>query len=138
VLPATVARHLLEAGVPLWQRPLLVGDGPWAGEVAHLASALGADVLRLEPGWRAGRVVGRERVQALVAVRGAARRTIACDAVLLAAAPRPVRNVEGAVLADAAGVTYVEPDGVDGVRQRAAAGAAIARAWLAAHGRRSA
>ena len=71
-------------------------------------------------------------------MRGAARRTVACDAVLLAAEPRPIRNVEGAILADAAGVTYVEPDAVEGVQARAAAGAAIARAWLDAHARRSA
>ena len=138
VLPATVAKHLLEAGVPLWRRPLLVGDGPWAAEVAHLAAALGAEVQRLEPGWRASRVVGADRVEGLVAVRGAARRMVACDAVLLAAEPRPIRNVEGAILADAAGVTYVEPDAVEGVQARAAAGAAIARAWLDAHARRSA
>ena len=138
VLPATVAKHVLEAGVPLWRRPLLLGDGPWAAEVAHLAGGLGADVLRLEPGWRASSVVGRDRVEGLVALRGAARRLIACDAVVLAADPRPIRNVEGAILADAAGVTYVEPHGVEGAEARAAAGAAIARAWLDAHARRSA
>ena len=138
VLPATAAKHLLEAGVPLWRRPLVIGDGPWAVEVAHLASALGAEVLRLEPAWRATRVVGSERVEGVVAMRGAARRRYACDAVVLAAEPRPIRNVEGAILADAAAVTYVEPAGVEGVRDRAAAGAAIARAWLDAQGRRSA
>ena len=31
-----------------------------------------------------------------------------CDAVLLAADPRPVRNVEGAITDDAEGVTYVQ------------------------------
>jgi hypothetical protein len=72
-------------------------------------------------------------VRALIVARADQEIELACDAVLLGDDPRPVRNVAGAVLPGAAAVTYVQPAAVGGAVAAAAAGAAIARAWVAAN-----
>ena len=51
---------------------------------------------------------GRHRVAALEIERAGERASLACDAVVLAARPRPVRNVEGAIADDAPGVVYLQ------------------------------
>ena len=133
--PAGGGRAALAPAAPGRRRP--VGAARWRTRVRDL----GADVLRLAPGWptRFDVVGGESRRGAVVAVRGAARRMLACDAVLLAAEPRPIRNVEGAILTDGGRRDVTSSrSGVEGIRDRAAAGAAIARAWLDAQARRRA
>jgi hypothetical protein len=90
VLPASVAKHLLEADPNLWERPVIVGEAfnlTRARRVGHITA-----------------VLGRQRV---TAVRTDSE-TIECDAVLLADAPRPVRNIEGAIADDATDVIYLQ------------------------------
>ena len=133
VLPATVAKHLLEAGVPP-----LAPAARWSATVrgparSRLASALGAD------GRRTGTRVARAspcRARDAWPVRGAARRLLACDAVAARrrAAADPQRR--GRDPADAAGVTYVEPAARG--HPRGLPPRRIARAWLDAQARRSA
>ncbi|WP_051791493.1 hypothetical protein [Amycolatopsis jejuensis] len=113
VLPASVAEHLLQTRVALWQRPVIVGDGPWS---AHLAETVrgygGTPVVLPKPGPEMQlRVEGRVRVQVLHVTENGVSRAIPGDAVILAADPRPVRNVEGALDEAAPGVTYVQPGG---------------------------
>jgi hypothetical protein len=118
VLAAQVAKHLLEAGVPLWRRAAIVGDDPDAAAAAPLIRAAGGTVTavggdppwadRAYPGWRPVAVTGRPRVASLRIARAEETRELACDAVLLAAHPRPVRNVEGAIADDAPGVTFLQ------------------------------
>lgn len=121
VVSATVAKHLLEARVRLGQRPLIVGVGGWAAEIAAMLhrqalqvgvvakSPLARPVYADEwwPGWRAARVQGAARVQELTIERDGHRLRILCDAVVLADEPRPLRNIEGAVL-DGKDVTYIQ------------------------------
>ena len=78
-----------------------------------VASASGAGFApawadRVLPDWRAVAVHGRTRVTSLTVARGDETVAIACDAVLLAARPRPVRNVEGAIADDAPGVVFLQ------------------------------
>lgn len=120
VLPITVARHLLDAGLPLWRRPAIVGGDLDADEVAHLLAGHGvpltgvcsqaawADASLAD--WRPHEVEGRARVERLILARGDERRAVRCDAVLLAAAPRPTRNIDGAIASDAPGVAFVDGD----------------------------
>lgn len=144
ILPATVAVHLLEAGVPLWRRPVVVGPGPWATRVTALISALGGRVTTIDlpavglpSSSRLGcgiRVIGRSRVQAIFVPSPDGPREIACDAVILAAHPRPVRNLDGALADDAAGVTYAQPLTGHNVTERSKAGREIAQEWLRLNG----
>lgn len=140
VLPATVAAHLLETGVALWRRPVVVGTGPWAEPVAERIRAHGGVVVAVVPPgesapW-ADRVVpadgvlsvrGRDRVQALRVGTGP---EIACDAVILAGDPRPNRNVDGAVEDGAPGVLFVQPASPHDPAARHAAAHATAVTWL--------
>jgi hypothetical protein len=118
VLPVTVAKHLLEADPGLWRRVVILGDGPGGAETAAMIEGGGGAVTRVAgvptteavpppptaASPRAIAVVGRERVTAL-RVDG---ELLPCDAVLLAAGPRPVRNVDGAIADDAPGVVFVQ------------------------------
>ena len=113
VVPATVAEHLLGARVTLGRRPIVLGVSHWAALVAHRKHLRGARVRLLglpgdaRPSWAdewlgtaTPRVVhGRRRIAELEVERepGGGRERIACDALVIAAPARPIRNVEGAV-----------------------------------------
>lgn len=118
VFSATVAHHLLEARVPLGERPVICGDGYWAELVlAELADGAGAVRVGAEDptdrgsrawaGWRPVAVRGRDRVEELVVGRGDDERVLPCDCVILAADQRPLRNVDGAIV-DAADVIFAQ------------------------------
>jgi glycine/D-amino acid oxidase-like deaminating enzyme len=77
---------------------------------------------------RAVAVAGRARVSGLRTDRG----VVPCDAVLLAADPRPVRNVDGAIAEDAPGVVYVQDVPAGGFAATVRAAAALVRAPVAA------
>jgi hypothetical protein len=152
VLPATVAQHFAEAGVVLGRRVAIVGTGDWAhaagGVIAEqdceitvvATDAAPAPSFRHEAlisGWSPARVTGSARVEALVLERSGVQHRLACDAVILATAPRPLRNIDGAVFDASDGVTFVQP-----ITDRAsdswvaAKAAESARRLLPDHGRR--
>jgi hypothetical protein len=143
VLPATVAEHLLEAGVPLWGTVVIAGQGPWADRVAGQAAGLGSRVVALgnpalpadeHLGWpQRWSIVGRDRVRALrleYGPAGPANVEVACDAVVLAADPVPNRNIDGAVLPGSPGVTFVQPVAPDDLAGRFGAARRAAAEWL--------
>lgn len=128
VLPATVALHLLRAGVRLGRRPLVVGGTGWAAaavaellrqpveEVTVLASGPldlprrpgNTPRVRVHAGARAVALRGDPRVEAVQARLPDGRLTsLACDAVILAAGRVPMRNIDGAV-ADGDGVAFAQ------------------------------
>jgi hypothetical protein len=98
VLPAPVAIHLIEAGAVLGRRVAVLGDGAWAVAARRALEHQGVSEVIAA---REGALHGRVRVEALG--------ELACDCVVLAAHERPLRNVDGAVLDDAPGVTFVQP-----------------------------
>lgn len=143
VVAATVAEHLLEAGIGLWRTVVIVGDGPWAARIAHRARELGSRVLALGStgAWaddhlgrpRRWSIVGRDRVRALrldYGSTGPASTDIACDGVVLAADPVPNRNIDGAVLPGSPRVTYVQPVSPQDILGRFDAARRMARGWL--------
>ncbi len=121
VIPATVAVHLLEANTVLGRRPIIIGASDWAEEVAAHFHAGGTPVCVVSretqpapayadewwPGWVPERVRGHGRVEELEVGWGGHRQRLLCDAVVLADAVRPLRNVEGA-LADDDDVTFIQ------------------------------
>ena len=123
VLPAPVAIHLAEARATLGRRVVIVGAGDWAraareaiGRVARVtvvapdpAGALPFGPDAMISGWTPVAVSGRGRVSALTLERAGQRHVLDCDAVILAASARPLRNVDGAIFEPAPGVTYVQP-----------------------------
>ena len=137
VIPASVAEHLLSSGQALWGSVIIVGDGPWAARIAaHVHHAGGRVVAasnsatawadELVPLPSRGEVIGRDRVAAL-RLDGI---EVDCDAIILAGAPLPNRNVDGALTESDPGVTFVQPLEIDGVERRSHHGALVARAWL--------
>lgn len=147
ILPASVAEHLLEAGVRLWSNVAVLGDGPWARKIADRARKLGSRIIGIGDhvlwaderhprcvGWS---VTGRDRVSA-ISLRydhgGPGTRlpiiTVPCDGIVLAETPMPNRNVDGAVLPTAVDVTFVQPIAPTECHARFANGARIAETWL--------
>jgi hypothetical protein len=123
VMPATVAEHLLQAGVRLWGTVAVAGDGPWAAAVARSARRLGTRVIAVgdcapdgadwaderHPRPKQWSITGRDRVTGIRLEGEAGVIELACDGVVLAGAPVPARNIDGAVFPGAAGVTFVQP-----------------------------
>ncbi len=119
VVPATEAEHLLQTGVRLWTTVVVVGDGPWAASVARSARRLGTWVIAVsdDAGWADERhsrpkqwsITGRDRVTGIRLEGEAGATELRCDGVVLAGDPVPARNIDGAVLPGAAGVTFVQP-----------------------------
>ena len=64
---------------------------------------------RLVSGWTPTQVVGTGRVNTLALQRDGVDYRLSCDAVVLAAGARPLRNVDGAVLDASEDVTFVQP-----------------------------
>ena len=119
VLPAPVACHLAENGLPVGRHACVVGGGDWAHRAAHELLAAGSRVTVVAPEGLLRPMPGRTDVReglAPAAVEGAARVTalvaggerIECDAVVLAHRLAPLRNVDGAVW-EAPGVVFAQP-----------------------------
>jgi len=138
VLPAPVAIHLAEAKVTLGRRVVILGAGAWAeaaheaieGQRGHITVVTRESVEgvpfrhnALVSGWTPVAVAGRGRVSALTLERSGQQLVLDCDAVILAASPRPLRNVDGAIFEPAGGVTYVQPAADAGTWERAASAA---------------
>jgi NADPH-dependent 2,4-dienoyl-CoA reductase/sulfur reductase-like enzyme len=124
VLPAPVAIHLAEAKVTLGRRVVIVGTGDWARAAREAIAGQRSQVTVVAPepaeavtfrhdalisGWTPVAVSGRGRVSALTLEQAGQRHVLDCDAVILAASARPLRNVDGAIFDPAPGVTYVQP-----------------------------
>ena len=124
VLPAPVAIHLAEAKVVLGRHVVIVGTGDWAGAARHAIARQRAEVTviareaapgpafphdRLIRGWVPVAVSGSGRVSTLTLEKSTQQYAITCDAVILAEAVRPLRNVDGAIVDPAPGVTFVQP-----------------------------
>jgi D-hydroxyproline dehydrogenase subunit alpha len=124
VLPAPVAIHLAEAKVTLGRRVVIVGGGHWARAAREAIAGQRSQVTVVAPdqadgaafghdalisGWTPVSVSGRGRVAALTLERAGQQHVLDCDAVILAASARPLRNVDGAIFEPAPGVTFVQP-----------------------------
>jgi hypothetical protein len=121
VISATVAVHLLDAGVRLGRNPVVLGDTDFAADVADRLHRTGTQVRIVAPDtdatpayaddwwprWRAIRVRGQGRVRELEIACGDLREWLACDAVVLADGIRPLRNVDGA-LAEGDPVAFIQ------------------------------
>lgn len=122
VMSATVADHLIGARVLLGRRPVLLGVSHWSEVVARRLHRAGQRVIMvglpgdLAPGWvddwlgtgQPRAVHGRPRISGLEIERPSGDREIlACDAIVIAAPARPIRNVEGAVR-EGRGVAYAQ------------------------------
>jgi hypothetical protein len=147
VLPATVALHFAEAGVVLGRRVAIIGSGDWANAVGKVIAEQDCEIVVVAPddtpapsfrhdalisGWSAARVTGSARVEALFLERSRIQHRLSCDAVILAAAPRALRNVDGAVFDPSGGVTFVQPVADHASESWVAAKAAEAARRLAA------
>jgi Pyridine nucleotide-disulphide oxidoreductase len=118
LVPVTVAHHLLETGVALWRRPVVVGAELHADAVVRLLERHGVRAIGVASeapwadaelaSWRLVAVAGEDRVESVVLGHGERRRTIRCDAVVLASAPRPARNVDGAISDGTPGVVFLQ------------------------------
>lgn len=145
VVPATVAEHLLQAGVRLWRTVVIIGDGQWAHLVADRAKALGSRVIALSDNaeWADERVdrpeqwsiIGRDRIQAVRLVTTDGVLDVPCDGLVLAADPVPNRNIDGAVLPDSPSVTFIQPLTPHDPASRYRAARAVARQWLHTNGK---
>lgn len=123
VLQATVAYHLLEAGIRLGRHVVVIGFGDWADRTEHLLKEQGCYISSVDPdptnprsawcdawwsGWRPDQVEGLGRINALTVSKTGCER-IVCDAVILAARMTPLRNIDGAVFEDhAEAVTFIQ------------------------------
>ena len=140
VVAGPLAERLLQAGVRLWQTVVILGDGPWARAVAEGARALGTRVVAVTDsgdwgderfGWPARlSVVGHDRVTHLRLHTSGTPIDVRCDAVVLAADPRPDRNIEGALAEGAPAATFHQPLRPYGARQRYELAVQSAREWL--------
>jgi hypothetical protein len=146
VLPATVAEHLLTAQNRLWHRLAVIGDGPWASAVAAHARAGHSAIVGITPGFDAPEwadeaitqatqivIVGRDRVRAVRVCAKHQWTEVTCDGVVLAASPRPNRNVTGALDEASPGVAFVQPVDATSVTERSGIGRSTARRWITAN-----
>jgi hypothetical protein len=124
VYPAMVAYHLTESGVRLGLRPAIIGNGRWAKRVCLALANHGCPTTLVwsDPsmesdfataswlGWSPVALFGHGRVTAMQVERQGVQQMIGCDAVILAAGLRPMRNIDGAVLdnAQASNVSFVQ------------------------------
>jgi glycine/D-amino acid oxidase-like deaminating enzyme len=122
VLLASVAIHMMEAGVRLGNAVVVVGSSDWSRRAADHLKVQGARISTVVErsdaalgeeawlGWRLEQVHGTARVSHVTVARSGFRQRINCDAVVLGARVRPLRNVLGAVLGDSQ-VAFVQPVG---------------------------
>lgn len=115
VVPATVAQHLIDHGVRLGHRPVIVGGGRGAAAIMRRLALQGAQVHAVlpddlernrelpaqhqYPGARLLEIRGRPRVASVqIGWPDGRSQEVACDALILAHGRVPYRNIDGAVL----------------------------------------
>jgi hypothetical protein len=144
ILAGTVAEHLLATGVKLWDNAVVLGDGPWARIVAERARALGTRIVAVadRSNWGDERfdrpdrltVIGRDRVTHLRLHTSQSFIDVPCDAVVLAADPKPNRNVDGALVEGTPAVTFHQPVLPHAAAERYEFAVQEARKWLEVNG----
>lgn len=148
VLPAPVACHLAETGVPAGRRPLVVGGGDWALRAVELLREHGAEValvatedaaapdgVVVHAGLVPRTIRGGARVEALVCTDADGdAHALPCDALILADGVVAVRNVDGARADDPRVVAVALPAARSTLSEAVEAGRAAARAARAAGG----
>ena len=124
VMPSTVAYHLLEAGVRLGERVVVLGASDWAARVTRQLVKQGCHVSVIPmsepasrppyadawwPRWKPVSLHGRGRVREILLACDGQREKLLCDAVILAAQMRPMRNIDGAIFENMSeAVTFVQ------------------------------
>jgi pyruvate/2-oxoglutarate dehydrogenase complex dihydrolipoamide dehydrogenase (E3) component len=117
IFPGSAALHIVESGVLVGRRPVIVGTGSLAATLVSVLKHAGAEEVtvvapegpcdarisaadRIFSGWHVLAAHGGPRVQAVELVRGPGRADgvrVFCDALILAHRRIPMRNVEGAI-----------------------------------------
>lgn len=121
ILPGSAAVHLVDSGVLLGRRPVILGGGDLASSCAERLGRSGAEAVtlvapegpravfpqgvRVLDGWEVRSVHGRARVASVVVARDGVEQVVPSDALVLAHRRVPMRNVEGAIFA-APGVVF--------------------------------
>jgi NADPH-dependent 2,4-dienoyl-CoA reductase/sulfur reductase-like enzyme len=141
VYSATVAIHLMEAGVKLGNTVLVVGASDWATRAVDHLEKQDARIVRVLAdgedgsfrherwhGWRVVEVRGAARLSHAILARDGLRQRVSCDALILGSQLKALRNVDGAIFGGR-NVTYVQPvsDKTNATAVEAHARAAAAR-----------
>jgi D-hydroxyproline dehydrogenase subunit alpha len=145
VFVATVAHHLLDAGIRLGRHTVVTGWGDWVetvvpnlletGEVTLVGGDpqdhLAWPQVGWWPGYRPQRLLGDVRVERIEVSNGGDPRTIHCDSVIFAGELKAIRNVDGANQQSAERTTFIQPTAIgldaDAVISKARAAAAAVR-----------
>jgi hypothetical protein len=121
VFAATVAEHLVGAGVTLGRTTVIVGVSYWSARLAHVLRERHQPVRVLglagdrRPDWAdewlgtgTPRVIhGRPRLESVEIIRpDGLRERLGCDALVIAGPAMPIRNVDGAVR-PSPGLTFI-------------------------------
>jgi D-hydroxyproline dehydrogenase subunit alpha len=117
IFSATVAHHLLDAGIVLGRRPAVSGRSFWLDLIlpqlreqgAHPAVVGGDGDGGQWPGHRVIAVHGHARVERVTISDDRSVSEIECDALVLAGDLRPLRNVDGAIRDGAASTSFLQP-----------------------------
>lgn len=122
VLPVTAAVHLLESGAHLGRRIAVLGDGWWsrrlaahAGPGVHIVGVAPEPDAALDfateawPGWHPASLRGTDRVTGVLVRRDEVMQMLPCDAVVVARATIPYRNVDGALDEASSDAAFVQP-----------------------------
>jgi D-hydroxyproline dehydrogenase subunit alpha len=128
IFSATVAHHLLDAGIVLGRRPVVSGHSFWLDLILPQLREQGAQPTVVgassdggsgEGGeWPAYRVIavhGHARVERVTISDDRSVREIEGDALVLAGDLRPLRNVDGAIRDGSVSTSFLQPldDGMD-------------------------
>jgi hypothetical protein len=112
IFPGMVAYHLLKTGIRLGNRVILLGGGDWAMKTGKLMAKQGCKITLLPfnetklrpdfadewwPDWEPISVHGKGRISEVILTRGGLQERLLCDAFILTARMRPIRNIEGAI-----------------------------------------
>ncbi len=112
IYPATVALHLLKAGINLGNDVVVLGASSWARPLTAALVSQHARITLVTPdplfrdpdlkhpvwaGWTPTVISGTNRVRSLDVEREGATMKLWCDAVMLGLGARPVRNIDGAL-----------------------------------------
>jgi hypothetical protein len=148
VLPYTLAHHFLETAVQLAKRVDILGNGNSARQVGKQLAHQGSHIIVLpmeqkDPrpeyaedwwaGWKPLQVHGKGRVREIVVGKEDMVERILCDAVILAARMKPLRNIDGTIFdKESRNVTYVQPiDDTLTLEQRSANARQLASEYIA-------
>lgn len=104
VLPATLALHLLKQQVHLGDNVIIAGPSHWSAECAaelNSGPTPAASVVSIGADARISATHGMPRIAGVTVESDTESRHLACDCLILGAAPVPYRNIDGAILDDA-------------------------------------